>query len=420
MLYNCSVKAYKTNPRSITDRALKRLRDSLAELGDLGGVVYNENSGQICGGHQRLRSMFGEQAGTFNVQDADIEIATEYEEPTKQGTIAEGFIRWKNGRYSFRKVRWDEATFRRANFVANQPAGEWDWDLFANTINLADLTAWGVDPSAWLMQLNVDAGAVRAMIEAEKVVGDAEPQFDRAAELLEKWKVERGFLYQVGGHKLLCGDSTCREDVDKLMQGEKAGAVVTDPPYGINIVGRNGTAGNFPGTNAPRLHAPPIVNDDKPFDPAHLMSLASKLILWGGNYYADKLPAGGKWLVWDKKDGAFQGSDLGDCELAWTNLEGASRLLHHTWQGMYRKGKGEGLARLHPTQKPIDLMVWCIEQCGGVDVILDCYAGSGTTLVACQNLGRKCRAIEISEKYCSVILQRMQDAFPGLPIERIV
>ena len=161
------MKSYLTNPRSITDRALKRLRDSLADLGDLGGIVFDQNSGQIVGGHMRLRSMFGESAGEFNVQDADIELIAEYDPPTAQGTIAEGFLRWRGGRYSFRKVCWDEATFRRANFVANQPAGDWDWSTFANTISAADLQAWGVDPGEWLSQLSIDVGAVRNMIEAD-------------------------------------------------------------------------------------------------------------------------------------------------------------------------------------------------------------------------------------------------------------
>jgi len=176
-LYNQVVKSYLTNPRSITDRALKRLRQSLDELGDLGGVVFDQNSGQIVGGHMRLRSMFGESAGEFNVQDADIELIADYDPPTMQGTIAEGFLRWRGGRYSFRKVRWDEATFRRANFVANQPAGDWDWNQIANTISITDLTAWGIDPSAWLAQLNTDAGAVRNMLAAEGYNPDLNPEF---------------------------------------------------------------------------------------------------------------------------------------------------------------------------------------------------------------------------------------------------
>ena len=224
-------------------------------------------------------------------------------------------------------------------------------------------------------------------------------------------RVQRGDLWQLGQHRLLCGDATNADDVARLMGGERAAALITDPPYGIGIVKR-GTAGNFPGKNAPRLKARPIVGDDRPFDPKHLLALAPSIVLWGANHFAPKLPAGSRWLVWDKKDGAFQGSSLGDCELAWTNLGGASRLLHHTWQGMYRKGAGERSARVHPTQKPVDLMAWCVKQAKVPTgrIILDCYLGSGSTMMACLRSGHRCYGMEIEPHYCDIILRRWEQA----------
>lgn len=244
---------------------------------------------------------------------------------------------------------------------------------------------------------------------------DPGPQIDRAEELRLKWQTEIGQLWLIPSksvpgkaHRLLCGDSTKAEDVARLMGGEKAALLLSDPPYGIGIVKSN-TAGNFPGTMAPRLKATPLVGDDAPFDPQHLLGMATKLILWGANHYADKLPAKGKWLVWDKKEGAFEDSDLGDCELAWTSLRGACRLMHHTWQGMYRKGEGERLARLHPTQKPVALMAWCVEQ-AAIDrgtITLDCYLGSGTTMIAAEQTGRLCYGMEIESKYVAATLERL-------------
>ena len=154
------MKPFSANPRRITARALTRLRQSLQELGDLGGVVYDENSGQVVGGHQRLRAMFGEKAGEFSIQDTDIEIVKSYPEPTPQGTTAEGMITWQGGRFAFRQVKWDDPTFRRANFVANTNAGEMDWSVFANTVSIQDLQSWQIDPKEWLAQLNTDAGAL--------------------------------------------------------------------------------------------------------------------------------------------------------------------------------------------------------------------------------------------------------------------
>lgn len=233
-------------------------------------------------------------------------------------------------------------------------------------------------------------------------------------------RCQPGDLWVIGGvHRLICGDSTDPATVARLMGGEKPGAVVSDPPYGINIVGKSGTAGNFPGTNAPRYKGAPIAGDDKPFDPSHLLDLAPIVLLWGGNHFADKLPASSKWLVWDKKEGAFQGSSLGDCELAWTNQPGAARLLHHTWQGMYRKGEGERAPREHPTQKPVALMEWCFEQLG-LDVgalVLEPYLGSGTTLIAAHRTGRRCYGVELEPRYCDVILRRAEAE--GLTVEKI-
>lgn len=233
-------------------------------------------------------------------------------------------------------------------------------------------------------------------------------------------QTDRGDVWRCGRHRVMCGDAHDRDDWDRLLDGAEPAAIITDPPYGIGIVGASGTAGNFPGTTAPRLAAAPIIGDDRPFDPAFLLAQdVPRLILWGANHYAHRLPAGSKWLVWDKKDGAFQGSDLGDCELAWTNLGGAARLLHHTWQGMYRAGEGEREARFHPTQKPVDLMVWCIEQSGTPAplAILDPYAGSGSTLIACERTGHTCYAMEIDPRYVEGAVRRWE-AVTGRTAER--
>ena len=246
---------------------------------------------------------------------------------------------------------------------------------------------------------------------------------DDVPEVQKEVHSQTGEVYELGPHRLACGDCRDPEVVALLMAAGVPDLLLTDPPYGIGIVGSSGTAGNFPGTSAPRHQARPIIGDDAPFDPAHLLTMAPKIILWGGNHYASDVPSKPKWLVWDKKDGAFQGSSLGDCELAWTNLCGAARLLHHTWQGMYRKGEGERAPRVHPTQKPVDLMAWCMEQASLADdaVVLDTYAGSGSTLIACAMTGRRARLIELDPRYCDVIRRRWtrcakkhgQDPGPG-------
>ena len=440
------MKPFVNNPRSITERAVKRLRISLLELGDLGGIVYDENSEQVCGGHQRLESMFGESAGEFNVQDADIEIIADYDPPTMQGTIAEGFLRWRGGRYSFRKVRWDEATFRRANFVANQSAGDWDWNQIANTISITDLTAWGIDPSAWLAQLNTDAGAVRNMIEAEKVMADAEPQFDRAAELLEKWQVKTGDLWQIGEHRLLCGDSTKREDVERVMGGEKASLMSTDPPYLVDYTGagRPGKGGDGGKDWSGKYHEVigperedflsrcfaawmPFLHDNAAWFVWHAHA-TQKL-------FEDELKKVGinvaQQIVWVKPVAtmtySFYAWKHEPCFFGWKKgykpyvPEGWFKTQDNStiWIIDY-DGKNRMVGNAHPTQKPIEIFARPMRNHTLPHAICaEPFSGSGSQMVAGQNVGRTVRAIEIEPSFVAVCLQRMQDAFPGLPIERI-
>jgi DNA modification methylase len=130
-----------------------------------------------------------------------------------------------------------------------------------------------------------------------------------------------------------------------------------------------------------------------------------RVIWWGGNYYP--MPASSCWLVWDK----LNTGNFADCELAWTNLTGAVRIKRHLWNGMIRK---QNEARWHPTTKPRELMEWCIEKVDPADTILDPFMGSGTTLVAAKQLGRKAIGIEIEEKYCEIAVDRLRQGVLGL------
>ena len=149
-----------------------------------------------------------------------------------------------------------------------------------------------------------------------------------------------------------------------------------------------------------------LKNDDRPFDPAPLIN--QKAILWGANNYASRLPDKNGWLIWDKRlgaeDMAEKGWPLGEAELAWTNVIGATRVFRNLWSGILRSSeKGE---HYHPTQKPIVLMEWCLKFCDGD--VLDPYLGSGTTAVACERLKRRWIGIEIEEKYCEIAVKRIE------------
>lgn len=194
--------------------------------------------------------------------------------------------------------------------------------------------------------------------------------------------------------------------LEVLQSGRLAGvhALISDPPYGINYK-----------TSASRSNATvaynwkPIHGDDKPFDPAPWLAFPV-VALSGANNFASRLPDHPRWLIWDKREGGTP-DDSADCEIFWTNQRGPSRLFHHKWRGMI-KASEKNQRRVHPTQKPVALMRWVIEQLrlppGAL--ICDPYCGSGTTGIAAQELGFPFIGIEREASYVDVARKRLADA----------
>lgn len=224
----------------------------------------------------------------------------------------------------------------------------------------------------------------------------------------EPWKRR----VEIGNAVLYEGD--CLEIFPHL---PKVDAVVTDPPYGIGESSkRNATRGGIPGgkKNPHGTYVPPTdygeyVWDDEPADYsviAWIIDHCDKTIIWGGNYFS--FPPNSKWLVWDK----INSGDFADCELAWTSLPGAVRIFRHMWNGMLRDSE-RGTPRVHPTQKPIALMAWCIDQCRlqAHSLILDAYMGSGTCGIAAFHAGHRFLGIEKSPRYFDIACRRIEDAY---------
>ena len=190
---------------------------------------------------------------------------------------------------------------------------------------------------------------------------------------------------------------------------EPVDLVLTDPPYGINYKhsGKGAAVFNRNPLSAQR-HAEQTIGDDKPFDPTHLLKYP-EIIIWGANNYAHLLPVGiGRWLIWDKACGRYGVDSFSDAEIGWHNIGRAVRIFPYMWKGVYCMKKGEDNGRRkHPAMKPLGLMKWCINQSKSKGVILDPYLGSGTTLVAAKQLGRKAIGIEIEEKYCEIAVKRL-------------
>jgi site-specific DNA-methyltransferase (adenine-specific) len=208
---------------------------------------------------------------------------------------------------------------------------------------------------------------------------------------------------RIGGQRLILGD--CLEVMPLLGRFD---AVVTDPPYGINL---NADNRRFSGGSAQsasrRPKAPiarkPVGNDAEPFNPSPIIGAGKQHIVWGWNNYPDKLPAGA-CLVWIKRNDEAFGSFLSDAELAWMSKG------HGVYCRRDLSNNAIALERVHPTQKPVALMEWCLGFLPDARTILDPFMGSGTTLVACQRLGRMGTGIELDPDYFAIACKRVDEA----------
>lgn len=234
-----------------------------------------------------------------------------------------------------------------------------------------------------------------------------------------KTNIKHGDLITIGQHRLLCGDSTDVKDVEKVMNGEKADMVFTDPPYGISIVSKSSSkVGGGGETKFGKVGGGKIVEaktyseiigDDttdtaKRFYNTCISLGMENFIIWGGNYFTDFLKPSMCWIVWDKENTG----NFADVEMAWTSFNKGAKLYKWLWNGMSRKGSRhiEGKTRVHPTQKPVGLFVNIFNDFD-FKICYDGFLGSGSTMLAAHQLNRKCYGLELDEKYCQVIIDRM-------------
>lgn len=237
------------------------------------------------------------------------------------------------------------------------------------------------------------------------------------------------YYYQDSHCTLWLGDN---REVLEAVDTSGVDLLLTDPPYGIGW-----------GTDYTKLHCnkpgkqrlkkydfnantwKPIENDAQPFDPTPWLGYP-QVILWGGHHYRSRLPQSGRWLVWDKRHQSGK-SVLAHGDMAWMKGgAGSVWIFSHTWVGVSRQGEENRAPALHPTQKPVALMRWCMTHAGstrkaprpGIDTILDPYAGSGTTLVAARQLGKCAIGIEIEEQYAETAAKRLErtDTLTQLPL----
>jgi DNA modification methylase len=226
--------------------------------------------------------------------------------------------------------------------------------------------------------------------------------------------------YSEDGITIYHGD--CREVLPHV--GGGIDLLCTDPPYGLGAArqnfGGNGVrrhlTGLVAGKAVPKRNYGDLAWDDTPADATslgHAISLAHWQIIFGGNYF--DLPKARCWLIWDKLRGE---TDYADCEMAWTNLDKAIRIIRWRWNGFLTEDANPRDERVHPTQKPIAVMHWAIRQAPETcSMILDPWMGSGSTLFAAKLLGRRAIGIEIEEKYCEIAAKRLAQKVFAFPAE---
>lgn len=289
--------------------------------------------------------------------------------------------------------------------------GEWDWAMLANEWDNNELTEWGLDipdfETKELLEATEDDYEIPDEIQTDIVLGD---------------------LFEIGEHRLLCGDSTNVSDIGKLMNGEKANMVFTDPPYGMFLdTDYSDMDSKFKGSKGGNKYDK-VIGDNNDFTPELINTIfacfdyCKEIFIWGADYFAELIPNknDGSWIVWDKRldDSAdkMYGSSF---ELCWSKSKHKRDIARIKWAGIFGMEKEDIKKRVHPTQKPTELVSWFINKYSNQsNTIADLYLGSGSTMVASHQLNRKCYGMEIDPKYCQVIIDRMRKLDPSLVIKR--
>ena len=367
------VKPNESNPRFIKDNKFKKLVKSIKEFPEmlkLRPIVVNKDM-VVLGGNMRLKAC-------------------------KEAGLKEVYI-----------LKADELTEQQQQeFIVkdNVGFGEWDWDILANEWDIKQLEEWGLDGFPF----------------EDKVLEAEEDDYQEPEDL--KVDVVLGDLIEIGEHRLLCGDSTDADQVAKLMNGQKADMVFTDPPYGVSYKSNHRK-------NNSKVQFDVLENDDKFLDFLPNLILFSKQIsawfIWTSHqvypiwremykdYYSNT-------IIWNK--GKMSMGDLSsygnNYEMALFCSQGKPKLKGERKKAIWEINVEAGSEYKHPTQKPVTLAAFAIPDfINENDLVMDLFLGSGSTMVAAHQLKRKCYGMELDPKYCQVIIDRMRKLDTSLKIK---
>ena len=347
---------YARNSRTHSDAQVAQIAASIKEFGFTNPVLIDEDGGIIAG---HGRTLAARKLGLAEVPCLRLSYLSEAQK--KAYVIADNKLALNAG--------WDDEMLK---------------------VELSELKDLDFD----LSLIGFDADELANLLEPEQVEGLTDE--DEVPELPETPVTVEGDVWILGNHRLMCGDSTSIDAVEKLMAGVYPDLIHTDPPYGMNAVSKSSVLKANYGTD--------ILGDDNPDVAKDAFNLIfglypeAKQIWWGANYYCSALPDSECWLVWDKNNGQ---SDQTDCELAWANFRSVVRQFTQA---------SEKKNRVHPTQKPVSLMEWIIKRFNlSAKTIADYFGGSGSTLIAAEKNGIDAYIMEFDPKFCDVIIKRWQE-----------
>jgi len=371
------IKPNPNNPRVLRDDKFQKLKKSIQEFPkmlSLRPIVIDENN-VVLGGNMRLRAL--QDLGFTDLDDSCVKYANDLTEEEKKRFI----------------------------IADNVAFGEWDWETLANDWDVVDLDAWGLDIPNFdeeveeLEASEDDYDVPEGGIETDIVIGD---------------------LFEIGEHRLLCGDSTDSDAVARLMNGEKADMVFTDPPYGYKYK-----------SNHQDKHKE-LLNDDKIFNflpNAFLFTKDNTAFYVFCGWQTVK-----QWIleieniglnlkniiVWKKNNwsmGDLKGAYAGQYEIILFAHKGRIELKESRGQDVWEFDRVP--PKEHPTMKPIELIIKALKDVTNIkNLVLDMFLGSGSTMVAAHQLKRRCYGMELEPKYCQVIIDRMKKLDPTLKIKR--
>jgi DNA modification methylase len=358
------------NPRQSTAKQEKHLKESLEKFGLVEPIIFNKQTGYIVGGHFRVREL--KKLGIKEIECVIVDLNEEDE--------------------------------KELNIRLNANTGSWDWDTLANDWDVVDLEAWGLeipqfDTVEELEASEDDYEVPEGGMETDIVIGD---------------------LFEIGEHRLLCGDSTDSDAVARLMNGEKADMVFTDPPYG------NGSSGKY---GRGQLGVRTILSDEN-FDVVNdffnlrVCDVYVLFLQWRTFKEAIQTLENNNLqlktiAVWDKKNAGLNGA--GGMSEQWEAIIVAGNVKYSRFGGNVFSISREQKKRIdspHPHQKPIELLNNVLEYFQDYNLLLDPFLGSGSTMVAAHQLKRKCYGMELEPKYCQVIIDRMRKLDSSLIIKR--